>query len=386
MTECEGATMSSLDVSVIRRIGEIEPADWNRLAHGRSLYQSYPWLSWAESNCGATVRYVTARDRDGRLLGALPAYLLTTAATTWNAWYDPLSVFVGEPDIERREGWFPLLLLGSLSGYHSDVLLDTTLGDDARRDVTGVLAQEARVLAGELGARSTAIMYATKTAAEALMQGWPTVTGPLPVSANTRIPATWPDLDAYVASFPGRRRYNVRRELRALSSAGHRIAETTLSQGLDVMGPLLGNVHRKHGAADTDEVTTAYLRSQADHLDDASLVFLELADDRPVGFSLSYVWGDELNVRIVGFDYQRSAPFAYFALAYYLPLQHAMSHRLAGVNLGPGTYQAKAGRGAALEPTFAVIWPPDAESASWFESERRPTEDLVEAQPWLQPT
>jgi uncharacterized protein len=207
---------------------------------------------------------------------------------------------------------------------------------------------------------------------------------PILTSANTRIGASWTDLDAFLSSFPRRRRYNLQREIDVFRSSGSRLVCARLSECLDDVGPLLGNVHRKHGAADTDSDTTQYLKTQAAHLDDISTVFLEVAEGRPVGFSLCYEWQQELHVRVVGFDYNRSARFAYFNLAYYLPLEHAIRRGLHHVHLGPGTYEAKTSRGAVLDPTWSVVWPPTDDNRAWFEQVRHPGEDALEAAPWLQ--
>jgi hypothetical protein len=36
-----------------------------------------------------------------------------------------------------------------------------------------------------------------------------------------------------------------------------------------------------------------------------------------------------------------------------------------------------------LDPNWSLVWPPDADSAAWFEAVKRPGEDAQEADPWL---
>ncbi|MBA2593790.1 MAG: GNAT family N-acetyltransferase [Gammaproteobacteria bacterium] len=377
--------MDHVQMQVETSIARINSAEWTRLENGRSLYQSHPWLSWAENNCAADAFYVMARNPTGTLVGAVPAYLLSAADTSWNSWYDPLTVFAGD-DAEtqdRRSVWFPLLSVGSLSGYHSDVLVDPSLDDADQRAVTRALVLRCRALADARDARSMAMMYAPEGTAVAVSRGGLGATQPILTSANTRISASWNDLDAFLNSFTRRRRYNMQREIDLFRSGGSHIVETRLSDCLQDVGPLLGNVHRKHGAADSDLDTTQYLKSQAAHLNDISRVFLELAHGQSVGFSLCYEWGRELHVRVVGFDYERSARFAYFNLAYYLPLDHAIRRGFSHIHLGPGTYEAKASRGAVLDPTWSLVWPPDDDSRAWFEQVKHPGEDAQEAAPWL---
>jgi uncharacterized protein len=366
-------------------MADIDPAEWTRLENGRSFYQSYPWLSWAEESCATDAFYVLARDPGGTLVGAVPAYVMAAANDSWNSWYDPLNVFAGHDATaaKRRSAWFPLLLVGSMAGYHSDFLVDPSLDEADRRTVIRALAVRCRALADARHARSMALMYAPEGTATTVGGAGTGACQPILTSANTRVKASWSDVDAFLNSFPRRRRYNIQREIQVFRSSASTIVRTRLSDCLHEIGPLLGNVHRRHGASDTDADTTHYLATQTAHLDDISRVFLEVADGRPVGFSLCYEWGRELHVRVVGFDYERSARFSYFNLAYYLPLEYAIQRKLDNIHLGTGTYGAKATRGAVLDPTWSLVWPPDGDSASWFETVKRPGEDAQEADPWL---
>lgn len=378
--------VDQLQIVVATSIARIDAVEWTRLANGRGLYQSHPWLSWAESNCGADAFYILARNRSGSLVGAMPAYVVPSGTDgSWNSWYDPLTVFAGdnaETDA-RRSAWFPLLLVGSLSGYDSDVLIDPSLNYADQATITHELMVRCQTVAKQRNVQSSAMMYAAEGAAIAVTNSWLGATQPILTSANSRIAASWRDLDAFLASFVRRRRYNIRREIDLFRASRSHVVESRLSDCLEALGPLLGNVHRKHGARDTDLDTTEYLRSQMAHLDDISRVFLEIVDEKSVGFSLCYEWGRELHVRVVGFDYERSARFAYFNLAYYLPLEYAIRRGFSQIHLGPGTYAAKATRGAVLDPTWSVIWPPDDDNRTWFEQVKHPGEDSREATRWL---
>jgi uncharacterized protein len=270
--------------------------------------------------------------------------------------------------------------VGSVAGYSSDVLVDAGVEDDDCSVVASLLCA-ARGLA-DRHARSMALMYASHATMTAALRSHPGATAVL-TSANTAIDARRGDFNGYLDSFPQRRRANLRREISRFRESGGTLVELRLSECLDVVGPMLGNVHRKHGAADTDADTTRYLSSQADLLDDVSRVFLHVVDGRPASFSLSYQWGRQLHVRVVGFDYVRSASFAYFNLAYYRPLACAVERGLDSVHLGPGTYAAKVLRGAALDPTWSLVWAPDAENGAWFRKVQQPGADAREAAPWL---
>jgi len=381
-------TSVQLELQVETRLADVGAADWAALDHDGGLYQSRPWLTWAETSCGAEPFYVLARNRAGVLVGAVPAYLLSASNTSWNSWYDPLNLFVGDdPETpDRRPDWFPLLAVGSVSGYSSEVLLHPSLDEIGRRDVTRLLLQRCRLLTDEQSASSMALMYAPPATAAAGWEGGTAPAPPVPTSAGTRISACWPDLESYLRSFPSRRRGKLKHEIDVFRSGGSRVVECRLSQCLAQVGPLLGNVHRRHGADDTDVDTAHYLQTQAVQLDEISTVFLEVIDDTPVGFSLCYTWGRDVHVRVVGFDYQRSTRFAYFNLAFYLPLAYAIRHRLRAVHLGPGTYQAKVSRGAVLEPNWSLVWPPNGDHGRWFARRRHASEEALEAARWGQET
>ena len=379
--------MAAWQTCVELELASIEAAEWAALEGGRNLYLSYPWLCWAESSCGAAPAYVLARDAGGRLVGAVPTYLVTGVDTSWNSWYDPLTVLVGDrvQAAARRPAWFPLLALGSLSGYRGEILLEPSLTQLDRRDVIGALMRRCGALAGALGAKALAMMYVSQPVAIAAAQGLAGSSKPILTSAGASIDARWPDLDAFLNAAPRRRRNNMQREMEVFRTSASRVVESRLADCLEAVGPLLGNVHRRHGAEDSDRDTTDYLRSQAAHLNDVSRVFLEVLDGQPVGFSLCYEWGRRLYVRVVGFDYERSARFAYFNLAYYLPLAHAIRRGLTCIDVGPGTYEAKTGRGAVLDPTWALVWQRDQESRAWFDSVSQVGEDAREAARWLPP-
>jgi uncharacterized protein len=377
--------MYAVEIEVQPSITRVDANEWNRLEGKRSFYQSYPWLSWAQSRSRDTPTYVLARDSARHLVGAVAAYVLPEISDSWSTWYDPLTVFAGEEPAMRgrRPAWFPLLLIGSQAGYHSDVILDACLDGPQREAVTRALILKCHELAGPLGARSVAMMYSPGRTTEVAYRTGGGATRPIPTSASARISARWKDMDAYLGHFTHRRRYNFRREIETFRSSKSQVLETTLSECCEEAGALLGNLHRKYGADDSDADTMQYLKSQAAVLDGASKVFLEVERGRPVGFSLCYEWGHELHVRVVGFNYDCSARFAYFNLAYYRPLEYAIGRGMDCINLGAGTYAAKVSRGAVLEPSWSVVWPPGDGHRAWFEACREPGQDARDAQPYL---
>ena len=282
-----------LRVSRVGRIADVHPATWASLERGRNLYQSHPWLQWAEQSCGVPARYVLVHATSGALVAAMPCYLLTRAQTSWNSWYDPLHVLTGEVADQAAPNWYPVLLLGSVSGYRTDLLIHPALAPHDRESVLQALLQGCASLGADLGASARAFMYAppdTARTTASLSRGEGAM-APLLTSAASRIVPTGRTLDEWLATFGQKRRCALRRELTMFRDGPAVVQRCRLSACLEAVGPLLGNLHRRHGAQDSDEETGRYLASQAEHLDDVSDVFLEMVDGRPAGFSLCYQWG-----------------------------------------------------------------------------------------------
>ncbi|MFD5029802.1 peptidogalycan biosysnthesis protein [Streptomyces sp. NPDC058405] len=358
------------------------PEDWGRLAEGTGLYQSYPWLHWAESSSGARPEYVLAHGGDGVLVGAVPTYLLSSAPDRFTTWYDPVRVFLAPhcDTTDATDRWFPLLLVGSASGYHSEILVRP--GRD-RRAVARALLSGCLDLAGRSAARGTAMMYAPEAAAleAGAVLGGPVA--PVPTSAEAVIPVTAEDrdLDDYLARFPSARRSKFKKEITAFRAAGGTTTRYALGDLVDRVGPLLGQLQRRYGDPVTDHEMTAYVASQERHLGAWSVVLADETDDGGLrGFTLSYIHENTLYVRAAGFQEDlEQPPFAYFNLAVYAPLRLAMENGLTAVDLGTGAYRGKTLRGAAIQPLWSAVRPPGDCPPQWYEALGQPAPEAVEA-------
>ncbi len=363
-------------VQVLQGIESLDKARWAALEGGRFFYQSYEWLSWVASATAGDDFYCIVVDSSSRWVGGMACYVVQDFDDSWTAWYDPIAVFMeGDPEAERRkQAWRPTVLLGSRAGYTSDVVTASDLGQSERREVAALLLAEGRKLAGS---RACALMYSPEQTCTLACLSSSGGSKPFPVSANTRIDVI--KGAEYESRFTRRRRGNIRRERDAFLRNKSTVSEHRLSECVDDVVPLLGNVHRRHGADETDVDVWHYLESQAGVLDDASKVFVERVDGRAAGFSLCYQWGRQLHVRVVGFDYSAAAPYSYFNLAFYLPVAYAERAGLDSVHLGVGTYEAKIARGAVLEPLWSVVWAPTVDDARWLEAGMKPGEDARQA-------
>jgi hypothetical protein len=96
------------------RIAEIDPADWNRLAGGASLYSAHAWLAYVEEYGDCAPRYLVAH-AGGRPVAALPTYRFTGPIPRY---YDPEFLVPGA-SVGR-----PVLVGGTRQGYATEFLVD----------------------------------------------------------------------------------------------------------------------------------------------------------------------------------------------------------------------------------------------------------------------
>ncbi|NEY30957.1 GNAT family N-acetyltransferase [Streptomyces sp. PRKS01-65] len=365
-------------VTTVAGIAEAGPHAWGRLAAGAGLYQSYEWLHWTETFTTAAVRYVLAYDDAGELVGATPTYLLTRPPDRFTTWYDPIRLFLAPhgPTAGADARWYPLLLVGSVSGYHSEFLVRP--GGD-RRAVTEALVRGSLAVAAEAGARSVAMLYAPSATARESGPAFGGVTVPTSAEAVITLPAGGGAFDDYLARFPSARRSKLRKEAVAFARAAGEVARYSLGEVAHRVGPLLGRLQRRYGDPVRDAEMTAYLAGQAEFLDERSLVFAAESGGRLTGFTLCYVHDDTLYVRAAGFDEEAALPFGYFNLSVYAPVRHALAHGLTEVDLGTGAYQGKTLRGAEIRPLWSLVRPPGESPAAWHEALRRPAPEAREA-------
>ncbi|WP_428961606.1 GNAT family N-acetyltransferase [Micromonospora fluostatini] len=371
-----------LRLTTVPTIGDVPREQWTPLAARAQLYQSHGWLHWAEEYF-ADLRpgYVLAYDADGALVGAVATYLMTEVPTRFTTWYDPVRMFLA-PHCDpagAAERWFPVLLVGGCSGYHGDLLLAPHLGDEARTVVTRALLDRCRDLAADLGARTTAFMYLPKEEAQRVATVWGGTAPVIATSAEATVAldgAT--DFEGYLSRFPSARRSKLRKEVTAFADSGTHLGQYRLAEVLTEVSPLLGGHQRKFGADITDEEVGRYFALQDKHLGEGSVVFVDERDGRINGFTLCYAHGDMLYSRSAGFNADAS-PFAYFNLAVYAPVRHALANGLRAVALGAGSYQGKVLRGAQVHGLWSTVVSPQPLEDSWREALTRPFPQAVEA-------
>jgi predicted N-acyltransferase len=373
----------TLRTYVVDSLADVSAATWDTLAAPAPLYQSRPWLRWAEAHHDLPTWYVLAKDGDGRLVGAVVVYLMRRVPNYLTRWYDPIRMFL-TPHCTHRGAiarWYPVLLVGGCSGYHSGILHDPSLDATARAAVTRALLDRCRDIAEEHRCGSVAFMYAPMSACAEFAAGWREPSHIIPTSAEadlTLAPAVHV-FDDYLAGFPQPRRVKLRKEIAAFTAAGGRVGTYRLGAVRDRLAPLLGAHQRKYGDRVTDEQLAHYLEQQDEYLGGSSTVFVDEQDGDIRGFALCYQHHDTVYVRASGVDQERAAPYAHFNLVYYAPIGYAIAHGFTRVSFGMGSYQTKVLRGAALSALGSVVVAPENLEPAWAEALGRPAPQAVAA-------
>lgn len=267
-----------------------------------------------------------------------------------------------------HEPLFPVLLLGSLTGYQSEILHPEPAPDlaDAVLDA--------------------ALRYARRTGARTLLAPWVPDRGGGPplaraLAARGAVRAFWAVEDymsaphgsiaSHVASLPKRERYYYNRDQRAAAKHGVQIrtvAEQALDQHLQACSAMVAANRRRYGmAASGDQAIQTVL-----HLKQAGfpvLAALGFAGSRLVACCISLRKRERLYAKYVGFDYDflgtRSGVYA--PVAIWAPLAAAYQVGCSAVEFGVGAHEAKIRRGCLSRPIESYLLTEDAYVRQMFQ-------------------
>jgi hypothetical protein len=315
------------------------------------VYQSRGWLAAMERISPEATHYVVATEA-GIVRGVLPVYLLDPAAA---GHYHPRLAFGLPGEVDG-----PIAVLGGRAGYMTGWVLGAD--KDSRIEILAALLTSAASLATDHGARILTAQYLTAGDAALLARTGlvqPDEVIPHAALATIELPGT--DFDDYLSSLSAARRSTVRRDLARFARSGLSMGTCRLSQSLAFAPGLLAAVAAKHGGQPDVARMQSALREQAAELDEVSVVaFAAPPGGPPVAYSLSYVYGDTLFVRLAGLDHDRAqASAAYFVATYYEPIRLAYRLGLRAVNVGIISYRPKVLRGAVVSPLYGVLRPAD---------------------------
>lgn len=345
---------ADLSLTTEETVEAVGAAAWDDLAAGRGLYLAYAWMLAAEWQTSAETCYAVARDSAGRLRGVCPIYVSREGGSSLYNSFDRFLRPAGIPEDERA-AWFPATTVGSRAGYSTEFLVDDA---PDRAAVLAALLAAAVDEARAREARTVELLYLRDTALADLGALLDPRHPVFLAGADSVIRVEWDSVEEYVLAQPRRRRPSIRRELREFEGAGYTVKLRALGAVVDEAAELLARLQQRHGHSDTVDDMRRYLASQAEALDRASHVLALERGGRLLGFALFYGVDGVLYGRAAGFDYASlEGRFEYFNLTIYLAIRYAIEHGFRELRLGPGSYEAKALRGAQLEPLWGVVAP-----------------------------
>ncbi|MFJ5631805.1 GNAT family N-acetyltransferase [Streptomyces goshikiensis] len=331
-----------LEVAAVSSLRDVPAAEWDALAATSGIYTSHAWMSSVEAEPGAQAEYLLAR-RQGRLVGALPHYQVDLE---YNAYYaTPRHL-----DILGLDGTWTVT--GARRGYRFELPCDGT--EDAAA-VAEALVTPALEMAEARGDRGCLFPFVTTPTAKLLWERGAAVA--LDGAESSIVTGSAP-FETYRSTLPRKRRNAVQHEFSTFLNAGYDLATERLEDCYEEAAPLLVELQLKYGHEANTDGMVQYLTGQLEALGRYAIVFTARIAGRLVAFSLMYQFGDALYARAAGFDYTRTEKaFAYYALCYYLPIEHMHRQGLRELHLGMETYKAKVARGAVLSPLWSVALP-----------------------------
>jgi hypothetical protein len=324
---------------------------WDELALVRSFYVSADWLRFTDTDRVARSRYL-GLSMGGRLVTALSSHWATDEVDAGYVAARTLELSSGAPPIDSG-----VLTLGGRRGFLSGALVAP---DIDRSAAAGYLAELIGHAANGQGLAwwwpylsSADVDIVTASGIRLLGTEGP---GVHLIGADCVINVVGTTIDDHVAALLTRqRRTNFRREAQRFRDSGLEIRRVSLREYWPRLGTLLAAVQHKYGHRQSADEMRTRLRRQGAHLASRAVVFACFDHDIIIGFALAYRWGDELALRVVGFDYDRLlGADEYAQLAVHAPLRYCYSHGLRRLHLGSASYEAKCRRGARLRPLWAV--------------------------------
>jgi hypothetical protein len=336
-----------------------EVEGWDRLASGQSFYVAADWLRFADTDRVARSQYL-GLSIGGRLVAALSSHWAPGDIDAGYVAARTLQLPSGAPCI--GDG---VLTLGGRRGFLSGVLAAS--GTD--RSATAEHLAELVGYASDAGrgpgtawwwpylvCSDVDVVVAARRRLDGTAGPRTPGSGVHLIGADCVIDVVGATVDDHVAALPTRqRRTNFRREESRFAASGLEIRQVSLRESWHLLGPLLAAVQRKYGHDQSAGEMSARLRRQGDHVGSRAVVFACFDGGIIIGFALAYQWGDELTLRVVGFDYKR-LPGAdeYAQLAVHAPLRYCYTRGLRRLHLGTASYEAKCRRGARPRPLWAV--------------------------------
>jgi predicted N-acyltransferase len=317
-----------------------------------SLYTSTSWnLAFAGRDAESYV--ISAHDPAGALVGTLLAHVFPQAPG--NLVYNAHAIakgLLGE-NAADPDRWSPQLLLGGRNGQRNGYYV-TESEEARRREILGALIDESR----DFSASAQGFLYLDEQSAREILETAPEYL-PIPAEPDSSITLNGPTFEDFLAGLESRHRYDVRRDLRRVGAMPSVQPLTPDDSKVHVYGRLAAQTQRRHNLPGDPERLADYISRSAGAGVEA-VAFTVGDEASPVAFSLAFIYGGTLWVRMVGLEYGPGGDTggAYPAVLIYGPVHFALDRGLQSINVGAGVADFKRRRGATSEPRWSLIAPP----------------------------
>lgn len=318
---------------------------WNGLA-GEHFYSTADWQRYCTAETQTDGGAIVTRGADGVQWAAPVRELAGLAEWSSYRWNDHLAR-AGLPRL-AGEG----LLVGPPEGFQTHLLAG------ADRD-PGTLAGFVDAVRERCGAgeRSAVAMFLS-TADAVLLRAAGIEHVPVLLETDAWLAVPEGGWDGYLATFPRKRRRNIRTERTELDEARLTVTHRALAECWSALGPAAASLLHKYGHDTTPETELVSIRRAVDILGPQARVAIchdvDSPDD-PIGFCIYYERAHTVFIRWVGFDNDRlRGAKEYFNTLFYTQIQRAESVGTRWIHGGATTPAAKALRGAQLRPLWLV--------------------------------
>lgn len=372
------AILSSAELSlkIYTHIDDIGPDVWNSLAGDKSLYMTYEWFKLNETDHSlAQACFYLLLYHCKHPLALLPCFLVTDPATY--AFYNARTLLLKNelnPDVlldpdDRQKyctaqqflsdfDFYPHLYIASPCGYISDLIYQQTFDPKSTGLVIDMLLHGVEQIAAQTGAVVTAFLYVPpdNVLFQALSHRDFVCTL---LFTECVLDLDYDSFEDYLLHLGLNARKSIRRELRSLQTEGTSIErDDDLMPYVQLMAELSCNLQHKYGhdLEDLENEIQWFVRV-AELFKGKAWIYLYKKQEAIAGFSLYLRQGQTCYGKLVGFDYTKLEPndFAYFNLAYNVPIREAIETEMKRMDFGAGTYTVKLRRGCWLEPKYGFF-------------------------------
>jgi hypothetical protein len=351
---------ADVKASVIHRIDDLDPAEWNLLAGDANPFLRHGFLAALEASgsvgagTGWQPRHLALRDDTGALAAAMPLYLKS------DSWGEFVFDFAWA-DAYRRAGlrYFPKLVAAVPFTPATGPRLLTRPGA-ARAPAVAALVEAALAQAAEERASSVHVLFPDAAGALELRGRGFLLRKDCQFHWHNRGYASFDD---FLGEFTAEKRKKAKRERRRVAEAGITFRHLTggdIDEGLwqEIM-PLYGSSFWRRGRE--PYLNEDFFRRVARVMPEQLLVVLAMKSGAPVAVAILFRGADVLYGRYWGSagDYHS----LHFETCYYQGIEYCIEHGIA--RFEPGTQgEHKIARGFVPQEVWSVHWLSDPRFAT----------------------